>query len=226
MALRQSAGLRRAELEPLKALLEEADGHDSGEDDSSNQLNYFTGTLSSGFQWFGNSAAFKLQIPRSNLQWWFDEPATPAIDHKKLEALRSAEPRTVPPRIPDMVEVIVGWRGWKLKDGLLGALGVDKTWPVKEPLRASCHNGSNESHLAPHWDCQCGVWAFKDIDRLLPALNGYGIDVIGSVSLWGRVIETKNGYRAQYAYPRELWLLNSALEELGLLYGVPVRKTD
>lgn len=83
-----------------------------------------------------------------------------------------------------------------------------------------------ENHLAPAWHCNCGVWAFKDVDRLVAAIgSGYNnIKVIGSVSLWGRVIETENGYRAQYAYPSELWLLDGSLEELALIYGVPVRK--
>jgi hypothetical protein len=43
------------------------------------------------------------------------------------------------------------------------------------------------------------------------------------VSLWGRVVETENGYRAEHAYPSELWLLDDSLEELGMVYDVPVR---
>ena len=47
--------------------------------------------------------------------------------------------------------------------------------------------------------------------------------MIGSVDPWGRVIETENGFRAQYAYPKELWLLEDGLEELGWIYGVKIR---
>lgn len=68
-------------------------------------------------------------------------------------------------------------------------------------------------------------WAFKELDSLVAALGSKyeDIKVLGQVSLWGRVIETENGYRAQYAYPAELWLFDDSLEELGLVYDVPVR---
>ena len=33
-----------------------------------------------------------------------------------------------------------------------------------------------------------------------------GPDVIGTVWLWGKVILTEGGYRAQYAYPHELFV--------------------
>ncbi len=61
------------------------------------------------------------------------------------------------------------------------------------------------------------------LDELLGALSGYTVTVFGQVSLWGRIIETTKGFRAQYAYPKELWLLDNSLEELGFIYGVPVR---
>lgn len=220
MAVRQSAGLSRAEAEPLKPLIKEADMH-GGDGDGGSDI-FFGGWASSNINWLGNAPSFQLQAQRPTLQWFYDAPVS-TIDREKIESLKNTEPYVVHARMPDMVHVVTGWRGWKLKDGLLSALGVDGTWPVREALRAACRNGGNEQHLAPYWNCQCGIWAFKDTDRLLPALKGYGVDVVGSVSLWGRVIETENGYRAQYAYPSELWLLNPALEELGLLYGVPVR---
>lgn len=30
---------------------------------------------------------------------------------------------------------------------------------------------------------------------------------LGLVSLWGKIIEAEEGWRAQYAYPRMIWLL-------------------
>jgi len=33
-----------------------------------------------------------------------------------------------------------------------------------------------------------------------------------------------NGFRSEYSYPKELWLLNEGLESLSWTYGVPVRK--
>lgn len=157
-------------------------------------------------------------------------PAPPSIDPGKLEALKAAEPYRPSPRVPDMVEVITGWRGWALSStGRLEALGKDTVWPAKRALEAECtkkpHLPYTEPHFAPGWKCTCGVWAFKDLDRLVAAVgSSYGtIRVLGTVSLWGRVIETENGYRAQYAYPSELWLLDDSLEDLGRVYEVPVR---
>jgi hypothetical protein len=50
------------------------------------------------------------------------------------------------------------------------------------------------------------------------------VDVIGEVEIWGRVIECENGWRSEYAYPKELWLLGEGLESLSWKYGVPVRR--
>lgn len=157
--------------------------------------------------------------------------APPSIDPTKLEALKTAEPYKVAPRVPDMVEVITGWRGWTLsKCGRLEALGRNTVWPTKRALEAECSKPAMSPFTTPHfppgWNCTCGIWAFKDLDRLVAAIgSSYGsVRVIGTVSLWGRVIETENGYRAQYAYPAELWLLDDSLEELGRIYDVPVRR--
>lgn len=231
LAVRQSAGLSRDEREALKPLVEAADDYDDG-----NEMR----EIRFDDSWFVPTHSWS-QLMQQNIQsmwaipsslgsvgalqgsWAYAVPST--IDTDRLAALKNTEPQRVTPRVPDLVQVITGWRGWKLKDGLLGALGVDATWPAREALRATCKSGSSESHLAPAWSCNCGVWAFKDMDGLIAALSGnYSVDVIGSVSLWGRVIETENGYRAQYAYPSELWLVNESLEELGLIYDVPVRR--
>jgi hypothetical protein len=37
--------------------------------------------------------------------------------------------------------------------------------------------------------------------------------VVGLVALWGRVIETKNGYRAEFGRPRALLARNSSKRE-------------
>jgi hypothetical protein len=151
---------------------------------------------------------------------------SPSIDPEKLARLKDAEPYKVAERVPDMFQVITAWRGWQAtsKDGQwrLKAVGNSHIWEPRKQLSASCNS---KSHPAPNFDCQCGVWAFKELDGLVSALQNYkDIRVLGNVSLWGRVIETENGYRAQYAYPAELWLLDDSLEELGRIYDVPVRR--
>lgn len=153
----------------------------------------------------------------------------PKIDRAKIAQLAEAEPRKATAKMPDLVQPIVAWRAWKVgyaPDGKpqLEALGVSGVWPVKQPMSATC--GAScvmPKHAAPCKGCSCGMWAFKTRDTLLEAADGYGPVVLGEVYLWGKVVETESGYRAQYAYPKELWLLDDSLEELGFIYNVPIR---
>jgi len=152
---------------------------------------------------------------------------TPAVDAAKLESLKKAEPYKVAERMPDLMEVITAWRAWRVVNNggyRLKALGTEHIWEPKAQVNAKCDSRS-AAHPAPAMECQCGVWAFKELDGLVAAIGtSYGeIKVLGQVSLWGRVVETENGYRAEKAYPAELWLFDSSLEELGLIYDVPVR---
>lgn len=163
----------------------------------------------------------------------------PTVDPAKLVRLKTAEPHRVTKQQPDYVHVLTGWRAWDVihtDAGLrLEALGKNVVWEPKKQLVATCLSEPGISfsrtlrleHTAPAFNCTCGIWSFKDLDRLVQALNDRGhakrIKVLGTVSLWGRVVETENGWRAQYGYPSELWLMDRDLEELGLIYDVPVR---
>jgi hypothetical protein len=152
-------------------------------------------------------------------------PAPQKLKRDTIEALKKAEPRMVTRRMPDGIVPGVAWRAWKViaVDGVwkLAALGTTGVWEPKKALEATCNRGT--SHPAPHRDCACGIWSFTDLDTLIPALNGYEVTVFGLVSIWGRVIECEKGFRSQFAYPKELWLTDSSMEQLGYVYGVPVR---
>lgn len=172
-----------------------------------------------------------------------EQPKSPTINSETLTALKTAQSQRITRRVPDYTHVLTGWRGWRVTEDngewRLQALGQSQIWNPREILTAKCTNGgsglsqllgsstsSKSSHPAPAWDCKCGVWAFRDIDLCVKAIGTEyaSVKVIGSVSLWGKVIETEHGWRAQYAYPSELWLLDNSLEELGLIYDVPIRK--
>ena len=143
----------------------------------------------------------------------------PCLDLTKVEALKGVEPHKVHARMPDLVQVITAWRVWRVSDDRLWSLAASKAWEPKKKLEAECNN-----HRAPHKLCGCGVWGFSTLEKLNGALSGYKpTNVLGKVAMWGRVIECEHGYRAQFAYPTELWLLDKDLEELGYIYGVPVR---
>lgn len=154
------------------------------------------------------------------------------VDPVKVELLKQAVPYKVqPPKrpMPDYMEVLTAWRAWDTTKGdgkiLLEGFGTTVTWP---PLRQIVAHCNDSDHAAPRFNCYCGMWAFKSLDILMNVLrsgtNGFKtIKVFGTVSLWGKVIETENGYRAEMAYPAELWLTDPAYEELGFTYNVPVR---
>lgn len=161
-----------------------------------------------------------------------EAPAPPVKRFGKntLDALKKAEPRKVGQRVPDSVEVITAWRAWRTVnvngEWQLKALGVDKPWEPKKMVTAVCTSDPNK-HPAPCQSCECGVWGFGELDVLMQALDSYSAQtVIGQVSMWGRVIECANGFRSQFAYPKELWLADKGMEQLGYSYGVPIRTID
>jgi len=75
--------------------------------------------------------------------------------------------------------------------------------------------GRCRRHDAPRADHRCGVYAFRTraaaedlLRRCAPArLAGCRPVALGAVSLWGRVIPHREGWRAQFAYPYELFVL-------------------
>jgi len=171
--------------------------------------------------------------------YYANDPPKPApspydsLKHK-IRQLKVATPAKItdsapapkqPDRSPDYVHTLTAWRGWSIDDGRLAALGYDYQWKEKRARRATCRN---EKHPAPQMKCGCGFWSFKTLDLLTQAMANYTVDVkvIGTVEIWGRVIECENGFRSEYAYPKELWLLEDGLESLSWEYGVPVRTLE
>lgn len=104
-----------------------------------------------------------------------------------------------------------GWRAWTLRyDSRIGfALGPvfhrGALWSPGVPTAAVC-GGSSDAHAAPDPACGCGLHAAKG-PELLPTVRDAPVAVVGTVDLWGRVIEHERGYRAALAYPRSLRLV-------------------
>jgi hypothetical protein len=85
-----------------------------------------------------------------------------------------------------------------------------------------------DAHEPPQTDCTCGIYASKSRGQLRETgYERYGI--CGEVQMWGTVVEHKLGWRAQFAYPKALYLpldilpftlaeIRSRLEALAL-YG-------
>ena len=108
-----------------------------------------------------------------------------------------------------LAEPIVAWRAWTIagsSDGsivrLLPIAGDRRPWPVRRPVVAACTRG--RGHAVPGLSCTCGVHATRDLDTLRRTRDP---SAIGTVALWGRVVEHELGFRAAAGYPQRLRLV-------------------
>lgn len=111
-------------------------------------------------------------------------------------------------RMPDYISPIVAYRAWQLDaTGLKSLCG--ELWHPGHQLAARCRTSVRTNdhyvHNAPQMNCTCGIYAAKSHDDLTRA--GYaGFEIHGEVYLWGTVVEHERGWRAEYAFPKELFL--------------------
>ena len=142
---------------------------------------------------------------------------------------------------------ILGWRLWHVRphgDGhrLESFTWHHVSWPARRRFTAECptHGAS-----APAENHECGIYAFRTrelAEDLLRRYTGvrqhYGRPyqelpplrkgcplAIGRVSLWGRILARENGFRAQHAYPYDLFLIGGDDElarQLRRLYAIDV----
>jgi hypothetical protein len=146
-------------------------------------------------------------------------------------------------------EPILGWRLWQVRrhaDGhrLESLTWHHVAWPAGRRLEASCAVHRNAAPAPGH---ECGIHAFttrelaedlfrrytgvrqrygREYHELPPPAPGRPI-ALGSVSLWGRVLARDKGYRAQFAYPYELFVMGGDDEIVGRLrrlYAVDVSR--
>jgi hypothetical protein len=122
--------------------------------------------------------------------------------------------------IPDYISPIVGYRGWTWDTMGLKSLCGER-WRPNQSLAARCRASAvvgtiasrvegHDSHEAPQAKCTCGVHAAKSLEHLRK--NGYDrCGIYGEVCLWGTVVEHELGWRAQLAYPKNLFLSLDAL---------------
>jgi hypothetical protein len=107
------------------------------------------------------------------------------------------------------VEAVQAWRCWTLsgsRDGsrvrLTPIAGDGRPWPAGRPASATCTR--HRTHVVPSLACTCGLYAVNDPDQLRRSRDPA---VLGTVALWGRVVEHERGFRARFGYPQRLRLL-------------------
>jgi len=117
--------------------------------------------------------------------------------------------------VPDFISPIVGYRVWQWDAAGLKSLN-DEPWSPGRRIVAGCRAASrgliagraeatHDAHDAPQANCTCGVYATKSLEHLrTTGYVRYGIH--GEVNLWGTVVEHEQGWRAQFAYPKNLYL--------------------
>lgn len=135
----------------------------------------------------------------------------------------------------------VGYRAWGLQrvyptGAVLTSFYDGATWTPRQRFEGGCvesvpsqqmrymstYKPDPFSHCAsvPALGHTCGVYALKgDVQ-----IGGDTLYAVGEVYLWGRVIDAEYGYRAQYAYPKKLAVVNGSDKVAGALefaYGVP-----
>jgi hypothetical protein len=104
-------------------------------------------------------------------------------------------------------EPIIALRTWNLaisrrRVRLVPVGDCRRPWPPRRCASARC--GRLHLHHPPDPACSCGLHAAKDIDLLRRTRNPA---VIGTVALWGPVIEHELGFRARFGYPQRIRLV-------------------
>jgi hypothetical protein len=108
-----------------------------------------------------------------------------------------------------------GYRVWGLdrEEGTLMSCTRRFIWPYRKPMvRDAIQN--------------VGIHAVKNDLRVPTLFTEYAAHVAGSVYLWGEVKEYTEGYLAEFAYPKELWMPEDTdplvIMKVEENYGVPV----
>jgi hypothetical protein len=157
---------------------------------------------------------------------------------------------------PDYIDPTVGWRTWLVvPEGdtfRLRSVVYDTLWPARNELVARCLHRmvslpwpKRAEHDPPARNCRCGIYAAREPREAVSYLEGRswadGLSVhrvIGTVSLWGRVVECTRGWRGSLAYPKKIyvpptrapfWLKAERVEEIAFDltdYDVPIELLD
>lgn len=128
----------------------------------------------------------------------------------------------------DELRPAVGWKVWRVEDGVLRSVLYGDLWPVDAPVRASCRRHVHVAHEAPSPSCECGIHAGRELAAWEHYLAvGSEQRVFGRVLLWGGVVEGASGWRGALARPVEI-LVPAAVTDRARVadalraYGVPV----
>lgn len=135
----------------------------------------------------------------------------------------TSEPSNAKP-LPEehLVAAITGFRAWNVPlfvDELRSVAKPSKWLPYRR-FEAKC-----EAQQCAGVSCTCGIYAFNRMELVTKEYCGEGKSrkyVYGEVSLWGRVLECKDGYRAQFAYPKAFVNSGAIAKRMSEVFAVPL----
>ena len=139
--------------------------------------------------------------------------------------------------VPDRIEPVVAYRLWDIYESspyTLKSYGWSTIpWPYRKVLEAF-HDGFRDDKNISHsidkcpgamadYMLRCGIYGTKS--HFPDGFNLRGVwGLAGQVYLWGLIVELELGYRAQYAYPKCLYLdgkKNDVIEMIANNYRIP-----
>jgi hypothetical protein len=122
---------------------------------------------------------------------------------------------------------VIGWRIWRLYGALLQSAVFSYIWRPGVFERSCSEEGEC---------CNFGYHAFRDKEQAEREASAHWSPiVIGSVAMWGEVIEHQHGWRSEYAAVRSiikitghirLWRKHRLLLELREKYGCRAAATE
>lgn len=154
--------------------------------------------------------------------------ASPYSPLTGMPVLWEEEVKTKPPSpLPEehLVSAVIGFRAWNVPlfvDELRSVAKASK-WKPFQRFEANC-----ESAQCSGVSCTCGIYAFNKMDlvqneyRAADRAKRY---VYGECWLWGRVLECKMGFRAQFAYPKAFINNGAIAKRMAEVFGVELLKS-
>ena len=138
-------------------------------------------------------------------------------------------------RPPDYLAPFIGWKGLVVKPdtGALLSPARRVEWPARERFEATCSKG----HATPSARCTCGVYAVRSFEELAKAHYNWDeflpdadeVWVVAEIKLWGQIRKGAIGYRAQFGYPKRVYVPGHKLalaQKIRQRYGCAIGVID
>ena len=150
---------------------------------------------------------------RADAQTSCDSAGSPDTGHHRTEPLFITGDKTRDAALGEArigAGEIIGWRCWRLRNGLLTSVFVSYVWHPDIFERSSTKRYGHEDRPL---GSNLGYHAFRDKEQAEreASWHGWYPAVIGCVAMWGEVIEHQYGWRSEYAAVRSLTEITGAI---------------